>query len=163
MIHWKKDPSSSQFKVDGEYAYPLSPIPSIPIGGSGIDGMIGVSESLALNSNSILVLERGTVWNDADVVANNIKLFLADRGTGDEISQSPTIASKSFHPMDKKLVLDFDNVASQLPAGHRIDNLEGMSWGPNTKDGNRTLVFVSDSNFNASQETQFLIFEVKEY
>ena len=36
----------------------------------------------------------------------------------------------------------------------------GMAWGPRLPNGNATLVMVSDDNFNASQVTLFLAFEV---
>ena len=44
--------------------------------------------------------------------------------------------------------------------GWRVDNIEGMSWGPMLADGKRSLVLVSDNNFNPAQVTQFLAFEV---
>ena len=59
-----------------------------------------------------------------------------------------------FVPMTKRLVLDFDRL------GIRIDNLEGVSYGPTLANGHRTLVLVSDDNFNAAQTTQFIAFEV---
>ena len=37
-----------------------------------------------------------------------------------------------------------------------IDNIEGMTFGPNLPDGRRTLVIVSDNNFSAGQFTQFI-------
>ncbi|MEM9096364.1 MAG: esterase-like activity of phytase family protein, partial [Pseudomonadota bacterium] len=43
-----------------------------------------------------------------------------------------------------------------------IDNLEGMTFGPEI-DGARTLVLVSDNNFNPNgQFTQFLLFKIIE-
>ena len=44
----------------------------------------------------------------------------------------------------------------------KLDNTEGMTFGPRLPNGNRTLVFVSDDNFRKSQITQFLAFEVIE-
>jgi len=41
----------------------------------------------------------------------------------------------------------------------RLDNTEGMCWGPPQPGGKRTLVVVSDDNFNRSQITQFAAFE----
>ncbi len=61
-----------------------------------------------------------------------------------------------------KLVADFDTVGLS-----RLDNTEGMAWGPTLagrdgKPGNRTLVCVSDDNFNPAQVTQFVAFEFLE-
>ena len=43
-----------------------------------------------------------------------------------------------------------------------LDNTEGMCWGPRRPDGRRTLVVVSDDNFNARQVTQFAAFDYLE-
>jgi hypothetical protein len=43
----------------------------------------------------------------------------------------------------------------------RVDNLEGMTFGPALPNGKRSLVLVSDNNFNPLQLTQFLAFEVQ--
>ena len=59
-------------------------------------------------------------------------------------------------PCDKSPVFDFDN----LPAGKTVDNLEGMTLGPELLKGGRLLILVSDNNFNFSQKTQFLFFRL---
>ena len=43
-------------------------------------------------------------------------------------------------------------------SGIPLDNVEGMTLGPQLPDGRRSLVLVSDNNFAASQFTQFLLF-----
>ena len=53
-------------------------------------------------------------------------------------------------PVSKRLVFAFDDL------GIPIDNIEGMTFGPNLPDGRRTLVIVSDNNFSAGQFTQFI-------
>jgi hypothetical protein len=45
--------------------------------------------------------------------------------------------------------------------GVKLDNIEGISWGPRLANGNRTLVLVADNNFADNQVTQFLAFEVR--
>jgi hypothetical protein len=44
--------------------------------------------------------------------------------------------------------------------GIPIDNIEGMTFGPDLPDGRQTLVIVSDNNFNPSQFTQFIVLAV---
>jgi 3-phytase len=51
-------------------------------------------------------------------------------------------------------VLDFDHL------GITLDNVEGMTFGPELPDGRRTLVLVSDDNFSETHATQFLAFAV---
>jgi hypothetical protein len=41
-----------------------------------------------------------------------------------------------------------------------VDNIEGIAWGPVLENGNRSLVLVSDNNFNDTQVTQFIAIEV---
>ena len=35
-----------------------------------------------------------------------------------------------------------------------VDNVEGMTWGPGLRTGERSLLLVSDDNFAANQVTQ---------
>jgi len=63
--------------------------------------------------------------------------------------------------MTKHLVLDLSKLPELgSPALPKIDNIEGMSFGPDLPNGHRSLVLVSDNNFNPDQITQFLVFEV---
>jgi hypothetical protein len=45
--------------------------------------------------------------------------------------------------------------------GISLDNLEGMTLGPRLSDGTRSLLLVSDDNFNPAQGTQFLLFRIR--
>jgi len=44
--------------------------------------------------------------------------------------------------------------------GIPIDNIEGMTFGPELPDGRQTLVIVSDNNFSPGQFTQFIVLAV---
>ena len=63
----------------------------------------------------------------------------------------------------KTLLLDFSSVRSELTSGI-VDNIEGMTFGPELENGHKSLVFISDNNFNAfgTQLTQIILFEVNE-
>ena len=53
-----------------------------------------------------------------------------------------------------------DDIRDSLPAGLRkIDNFEGITWGPKSPKGNQTLLLVTDNNFNSNQVTQFVTLE----
>ena len=41
-----------------------------------------------------------------------------------------------------------------------IYNIEGVTFGPILANGHRSLIFVTDNNFNTKEKTQFLLFEV---
>ena len=58
--------------------------------------------------------------------------------------------------MRKKLVADL--AATGLS---RIDNIEGITWGPRLPGGEHTVILVSDDNFSASQVTQIVALAVR--
>ena len=62
-------------------------------------------------------------------------------------------------PLEKELLFDFEQVIAQLKT-KSLDNFEGMALGPKLPNGNDTLIVVSDNNFNPSQRTAFLFFEI---
>ncbi|HUM66399.1 MAG TPA: esterase-like activity of phytase family protein, partial [Chitinophagaceae bacterium] len=77
--------------------------------------------------------------NEAENIAGNISL-----------EQYP-----SSKPMKKKLLLDMNK---ELEV--EVFNVEGITWGPRLSNGNRSLVLVTDNNFNPRERTQFFLFEV---
>jgi glycerophosphoryl diester phosphodiesterase len=44
--------------------------------------------------------------------------------------------------------------------GLTLDNLEGITFGPDLPDGRRSLVVISDNNFTPGQFSQVLLFAV---
>ena len=139
--------------VAAQFAYRIDPIP-----GDGawtaLYALNGVAEILAIDDRRLLVLERALVLG----AGWRIRLFEADRGDASDVKRLDALPQADdplpFVPMTKRLVLDFDTL------GIRIDNLEGLCFGPTLANGHRTLVFVSDDNFNPGQVTQFLAFEI---
>ncbi len=113
----------------------------------------GVSEILMLDAHRMLVLERAYALG----TGNALRLFEIDtREAGDTLQQAK-LEPGQFRPAAKELVADFAQLGLSL-----LDNTEGMCWGPPLPSGARTLVVVSDDNFNASQVTQFAAFEYLE-
>jgi hypothetical protein len=145
-------------EVVGQYAYPVDPIQAVPTGKNADNG---VSEILSLDDNRLLVLERSGVEGADGVWTVYIRLYQADVGEATDISSIPALAGEKIAPMTKRLVLDLSKLpelgSAALP---KIDNIEGVSFGPDLPNGHRSLVLVSDNNFNPEQVTQFLAFEV---
>ena len=147
------DPRTAGFDVlQAQFAYPIDPIPSLGALTSA-HAQTGVSEILAVDETHLFVLERafavGAGWR--------IRLFEADLENASDVQAIDALApygAPSFEPITKQLVLDFDTL------GVRIDNLEGMCFGPSLPNGHRTLVLVSDDNFNVLQKTQLLALEI---
>jgi hypothetical protein len=110
----------------------------------------GVSEIWMASETGMLVLERAWAYG----LGNSLRLYWIDTEDADDVLGVPALLGAKFKPADKVLLLDFAKAG--LP---RLDNTEGMTRGPTLANGNPTLVFVSDDNFNSSQITQFVAFE----
>jgi hypothetical protein len=65
------------------------------------------------------------------------------------------VDSPKIKPAEKKLLLDLTTLDVVL------DNIEGLTFGPDLADGYRSLILISDNNFNSFQRNQFLAFKVK--
>lgn len=120
-----------------QYGYQLDPV------SSGAGGDNGLSDLVALDDDSFLVIERGF---GTQVSA---RLYRAEIGGAADIlgRDRPEGAA----PVAKTLVADL----TQL---HTVDNVEGITLGPKLPDGRQSLIMVTDDNFSPRQATQFLAF-----
>jgi hypothetical protein len=147
----------TQYSRDGQIlnqvAYPVDPIPMAPGPGKYADN--GVTEILAVDDERFLIVERSAVQNAAGQYSNFIRIYEMDTSRATDISRLPSLMDADFQPAEKRLVLDLATL--DLP---KLDNIEGMAWGLKLANGHDSLVLVSDDNFNDSQVTQFLAFEV---
>ncbi len=109
----------------------------------------GLTDLLPIDSDRILVLERQFI----DGVGNAARLFEVSLQGATDVSGLDSLKGADFVPVRKTLLVDLADV------GVPLENFEGMTFGPPLPDGRITLVFVSDDNFNPSQEaTTFLVF-----
>lgn len=110
----------------------------------------GLAEIIALDDTHLLSLERSFSLDTGNV----IKLFQVDLSNADNIQKINSLNNQFTHisPVKKELLLDLSNLELIL------DNIEGMTFGPKLADGQRSLILVSDNNFNPLQSTQVLIF-----
>lgn len=133
-------------------AYMPDAIPRAPlVPGTFADN--GVSEVLMIDAHRMLVLERAYMAG----VGNSLRLYEVDTRDGSNTLDAAQLVPGQFHPMAKRLVADF----AQLGLS-RLDNTEAMAWGPALPNGSRTLMCLSDDNFNPTQVTQFVAFEYTE-
>jgi hypothetical protein len=123
--------------------------PSIP--GGFADN--GVSEVLMLDAHRMLVLERAFSTG----VGISLRLYEIDTRAGSDTLALPRLHDGDYRAAPKRRVADFAQLG--LP---RLDNTEGMCWGPRLPNGRRSLVVVSDDNFSTRQITQFAAFEYQE-
>jgi len=144
-----------------EYVYEVEPVaePS-PIGAFTVNG---IAELLPIDdSGTMLVMERSfsVLGSLGGGSGNSITIHEASTaGATDVLGVDALYAGGSpiaFTPMSKRAVFAFDDLT------FKIDNIEGMTFGPDLPDGRKTLVFVSDDNFNdfGGAFTQFIVLAV---
>ncbi|WP_232376447.1 esterase-like activity of phytase family protein [Amycolatopsis aidingensis] len=130
-----------------QYAYPVEPVftqPDPPDGYSD-NGVTSILAAGPADPTRYLVLERGYVAG----VGNKVRIFRIDTSGASNVLHRSALAGARLRPVRKKLLADL----SDLPLS-RVDNIEGMAWGPRLPTGERTLLLVSDDNFAAGQVTQ---------
>lgn len=134
-----------------QYAYHLEPVAhaSIPANEFKING---IPDILSIGKNKLLVIERSF---STGVTGCTIRVYLTDLSNASNIAEVTSLKQQPpAHPVGKKLLINMDNL------GIYIDNIEGVTFGPDLSNGHKTLIFVSDNNFDKAQKTQFLLFEV---
>ena len=141
-------------KVLRQIAYVPDAIPNAPSPPSA-NADNGVVEVLMLDAHRMLVLERAYMAGLSDKHRNSPRLYAIDTRQATDTLSIAALKPGNHTPTAKTLLADFRS----YPALTRLDNTEGMCWGPALSNGNRTLLFVSDDNFNPQQITQFLAFE----
>ncbi|MEN8114254.1 MAG: esterase-like activity of phytase family protein [Actinomycetota bacterium] len=125
-----------------------------------IFGVNGIVEVLPIdNTGTMLVLERSfsVLGTLGDGTGNYVVLHeVSTDGATDVLDIDALYESGSpiaFDPVSKTPLFWFDDL------GIPIDNIEGMTFGPDLPDGRKTLVIVSDDNFNdfGGAFTQFFV------
>lgn len=141
-----------------QFAYKLDGIAKIPWLYFAVNG---VTEILEYKQDHFLILERAYSAGHGSY-GNTVKIFDVDASLATNTLTAESLRKTDFTPATKKLIFDFKWVQDQLTDGI-IDNIEGMCFGPILPDGKRTLILISDNNFNsfAQQLTQVLLFEIE--
>jgi hypothetical protein len=134
-----------------QYAYQIEAVvyPPVPADAFRING---VPDILWVGKNKLIVVERSF---STGRIACTIRVFLADvKGATNIADLNSLQAQPAVRPISKKLLLNMDEL------GRYIDNIEGVTFGPDLPNGHRSLIFVADDNFSKNQKNQFLLFEV---
>ena len=152
---------SGSFAPAREFVYPIDAIDPVPFT-PGFT-IIGLTDLLALDGSELLSLERTYVENPAhaDESIYRIKVFRVSLAGATDVSRVESLTGSQATPVTKTLLLDLSQVTGLSPALARLDNFEGMTFGPRLPNGRRSLILVSDDNFNELQRTSFLLFEVE--
>lgn len=132
-----------------EHLYWIEPIADEPRSEGGF-ATAGLVELVALDRSRLLALERSfSVGRGSDV-----RLYEVDLSRADDILPIPALGGvdlATIRPAEKRLLLDLDRL------GIEPDNLEGMTLGPPLADGRRTLLLVSDDNFDRQRQVTQLV------
>ena len=89
--------------------------------------------------------------------ANKVQLFWTDCRSAQDVKEH-IVLQKNFKACSKKLLW-----SSSQEKNIKVDNLEGLALSQPSADKKRTLILVSDDNFNPQkQKTQFLFFDLFE-
>ncbi|MBD2462219.1 esterase-like activity of phytase family protein [Oscillatoria sp. FACHB-1407] len=129
-----------------EHLYLVEPLPEGAIAN-------GLTEILTLDqAGHFLSIERSY-----GIGGLNAKIFQLATGGATDISGISTLSGdvEGIQPIRKQLLLDLSTL--DIP----LDNLEGLTLGPQLPDGTRSLIVASDNNFNDDQITQFLLFRLR--
>jgi len=137
-----------------EYVYVVEPVPARPtVPGAFADN--GLVELLAASANALIAVERSFVSG----VGNTIKLYCIELDAATDVSGADSLPS-GYSPVRKTLMLNLSTLTNDDGSRLRLDNIEAVTFGPAQANGHRTLILASDNNFNGSQFTQFLAFEI---
>nr|WP_234880197.1 esterase-like activity of phytase family protein [Mycolicibacterium litorale] len=128
--------------ADAQFAYPLDAVSAGPGGDNG------VSDLVALDDSTFLVVERGYAGR------NSVRVYRAEVADADDVLAVPALGGRQVRPMTKTLLADLATTPGVTP----LDNVEGITLGPTLPDGRRTVVLISDDNFSPTQITQVLAF-----
>jgi hypothetical protein len=132
---YQTEPVSPLFNITGKFA-------------SGLPDLIALD-----NQGNFLSLER--TFSGLGFGISLFEVSLENADDIHDINSLLSVDSKKIKPVQKKLLLDLRNLDLLL------DNIEGLTLGPQLPDGQRTLILVSDNNFNKLQRTQILAFKLK--
>ncbi len=141
-------------KPEKEFLYVTEPVADAPKPPESLHTN-GLVELLAIDETDLLSLERSYSHG----VGNTILLFevsLANASNIQTINSLSAVDISQIRPAEKRLLLDLRSL--NIP----LDNIEAMTFGPILPDGRRSLILISDNNFNPLQVTQILVFALSD-
>ncbi|ETW94892.1 MAG: hypothetical protein ETSY1_32940 [Candidatus Entotheonella factor] len=135
--------------AERQFIYVTDPVvpPTIPVDQFNTNGLVAI---LAVSDTRFIMVERSFSLGPGFV----IKLYLGDIADATDVSGLDRIEGQDVQVVEKQLLLDLTTLDIIL------DNIEGITFGPELPSGERSLILVSDNNFQNIQVTQFLAFSI---
>lgn len=156
IIQYKKLIPTKEFaykleKVEEVLPDPNFPDKEIPIAENGLVDMAIIDE------NNFYTMERSYLPSIRKNVIRIFKCRVTEKTT--DVSSFDSLKGQTFTAVEKTLVSDLDEF---LPGMNppSLDNLEGIAFGPDLPNGNKTLILVADNNFGRGQRTLFMALEI---
>ena len=145
-------------KPEKQFAYKLDGISKLPINWFAVNG---VTEILEYAEDKFLVLERAYSAGYGSN-GNTVKIFEVDASSATNTLDMENLSKSNYQYAEKRLIFDFKSVKNFLTE-ETIDNIEGMTFGPDLPNGKKSLILVSDDNFSSfsDQITQFILLELE--
>jgi hypothetical protein len=148
---------NKQKETTKQFAYLLDRVGKKPVGDFSVNG---VTDVLAYAPNKLLIIER-SYSSGYENQGNVIKLFSVDYSNAVNTINYKRLTKVNYYPVKKELIFDFATVKEQL-TNKSIDNIEGLCFGPILPNGNKSIILISDNNFNKdkNQINQFILMEI---
>ncbi|HSM14551.1 MAG TPA: esterase-like activity of phytase family protein, partial [Thermoanaerobaculia bacterium] len=147
LLRWRLDRPD---QLPEEFLYRVEAVRSTPPVPTALR-VNGLVDLVGLSATRLLALERQYVVGSGI----EVRLYLVDLEGASEVSERDGLLDPELVPVRKWLLLDLADL------GIRLDNLEGVSFGPELPDGRRSMVLIADDNFNPDEQvSQVLAFAV---
>ncbi|MGB8704249.1 MAG: esterase-like activity of phytase family protein [Gillisia sp.] len=152
------DFDSRSHQATAQFVMELSRIKKIPWEYFAVNG---VTDLLQYGPHQFLVLERAYSSGHGSN-GNTIRIYKVNTQYATNTLDIEELKNSAYVPAEKTLIFDFKSIQKKLKE-NIIDNIEGMTFGPDLPNGHKTLLLISDNNFNtmAPQVTQVLLMEVE--
>ncbi len=132
--------------AERQFAYELDPVARTPELGTSF-AVNGLVEILEYDTNKFLALERSFSSGYIDG-GNTVKIYKVDASNATNTLSIDTLTGNDYTPATKTLLFNFETIRGQL-TNNTVDNIEGITFGPTLNDGSKTVVVISDNNFNS--------------
>lgn len=153
MLEWNLTGTAAPI---AEYLYPVSPLSQ---NSKGIEVFRGVSEILEISDKKFFVLERGVRLTKTFKKTYTASLYVVDFSEATNVLTLTKTPAESTKYAQKTKVFDFETDLDDANTKD-VQNVEALTWGPKLKDGQKTLLVVSDNNFTKTEKTEIHMFSV---
>lgn len=149
---------AQSYQPIAEYAYPVEPLRDTP---TGKEVFRGVSEILAVSETKMIVLERGLRLSTGNLWSYSATLYLADLSKATDVARLSRLRDGKFVGVSKVKLLDFEVDLAKDRGAKKVQNFEGLAWGPVLADGRRSLLVMGDNNFSKKEITELVVLSVE--